>query len=251
MQRDTENKLSLLFFCPSVGSHAKRSGLPRRSAKREGGDSGLRLGLELPLRVSAWKVGVFVAAIAPFLWLVFRTLTGRLSANPVEDMQLTTGIWALRLLIATLAITPLRRITTWNGIIRFRRMLGLFAFFYATVHFLTYIVFDQVLAFDLMLKDVAKRPFITAGFAAWLLMVPLALTSTKGSIRRLGRRWQTLHRLVYISGLAAALHFVWKVKVPIGEPVYYAGIIGGLLLFRALWSIRRSRRLPTANSLPT
>jgi sulfoxide reductase heme-binding subunit YedZ len=197
----------------------------------------------------ALKPLVFLAAIAPFLWLVFRATTGRLTANPVEDITLTTGIWALRLLIATLAVTPLRRLTGWNPIIRVRRMLGLFTFFYATLHFLTYLAFDQVFALDLMLKDVAKRPFITAGFVAWLLMLPLAITSTGGWIRRLGRRWQSLHRLIYICALAAALHFIWKVKVAIGEPVYYAAIIGVLLGFRLLWRLRT--RVPAATRTKT
>lgn len=190
------------------------------------------------------KLLVFLAAVSPLAWLVFRTLTGRLTANPVEDIELTTGIWTLRLLIITLAITPLRRLTGWNQLIQYRRMLGLFAFFYATLHFLTYLVFDQVFDVALMVKDVAKRPFITMGFTAFVLMIPLAITSTKGWIRRLGRRWQLLHRLIYISGIAAAVHYLWKVKVAFGSPVYYAAIIAALLVFRALWAIRRTRWSP-------
>jgi methionine sulfoxide reductase heme-binding subunit len=188
---------------------------------------------------------VFLAAFMPCAWLAFRTLTGRLTANPIEDIELTTGIWALRFLVITLAITPLRRLTGWNQVIQYRRMLGLFAFFYATIHFLTYLVFDQVVDFDLVFKDVAKRPFITMGFTAFVLMVPLALTSTKGWIRRLGRRWQMLHRLIYVSGIAAAIHYLWKVKVAIGSPVYYAALIALLLTFRVVWSIRRTRMSST------
>jgi len=188
------------------------------------------------------KPTVFILALAPFLWLLYRALTGRLSANPVEDITLTTGVWALRFLLITLAITPLRRLTGWNAVIQWRRRMGLFAFFYATLHFLTYLVFDQVFDVPHMLADVAKRPFITAGFFAFVLMVPLAVTSTKGWIRRLGRRWQLLHRLVYFSAGAACLHFIWKVKVVIGEPVYYAAILGALLAFRVLWRFR-----PNAN----
>jgi sulfoxide reductase heme-binding subunit YedZ len=187
------------------------------------------------------KVVVFVSALAPFLYLVGRALTGRLTANPVEDITLTTGIWALRFLVITLAVTPVRRLTGWNRIIQYRRMLGLFAFFYATLHFLTYLVFDQVFAFDLMIADVLKRPFITAGMVAFALMIPLAITSTKGWIRRLGRRWQLLHRLVYISGLAAAVHYLWKVKVMFGSPVWYAAAIGLLLAFRLVWRLNRTR----------
>jgi sulfoxide reductase heme-binding subunit YedZ len=186
------------------------------------------------------KAVVFISALAPFAWLVFRAVTGRLTANPVEDIELTTGIWALRFLLITLAITPIRRLTGWNRLIQFRRMLGLFAFFYATVHLLTYLTFDQVWDLGLVAKDVAKRPFITAGMAAFLLMVPLAITSTRGWIRRLGRRWQLLHRLVYFSAAAATLHFVWKVKVVIGEPVYYAAILLMLLGFRLFWRLRPS-----------
>ena len=181
---------------------------------------------------------VFVLAIAPFGWLVFRGFTNRLSVNPIEDITLTTGIWALRLLLASLAITPLRRITGWNQVIQYRRMLGLFAFFYASVHLLTYVVLDQGLAFEFILPDIVKRPYITAGMTAFVLMVPLALTSTKGWIRRLGRKWQLLHRLVYLSAIAACFHFLWKVKVAIGEPVYYAAALTLLLVFRILWKLR-------------
>ena len=181
-------------------------------------------------------------ALTPFLWLLFRGVTDRLTANPIEDITLTTGIWALRFLLITLAITPARRLTGWNPIIRYRRMLGLFAFFYATLHFLTYIVLDQGLAFEFILPDIVKRPYITAGMTAFVAMIPLAITSTRGWIRRLGRRWQMLHRLVYVSGIAACLHFIWKVKIVIGEPVYYAAILGALLLFRAVWRLRPQAR---------
>jgi methionine sulfoxide reductase heme-binding subunit len=196
--------------------------------------------------VKSGKLVVFVLALAPLLWLIFRAITGRLTANPIEDITLTTGIWTYRLLLITLFITPLRRITGWNRVIQYRRMLGLFAFSYATVHLLTYLVLDQGLAFKYILADIAKRPYITAGMTAYLLMLPLALTSTKGWIRRLGRRWQTLHRLVYFSAIAAALHFIWKVKVVIGEPVYYAVILAILLAFRALWVPIGPRLRPVA-----
>ncbi len=192
------------------------------------------------------KPVVFVLALAPLFWLVFRTLTGRLSANPIEDITLTTGIWAFRLLLITLTITPLRRITGWNRVIQYRRMLGLLAFTYATLHFMTYLIFDQVLDVRSMLADVAKRPFITAGFVAFVTMLPLALTSTTGWIRRLGRKWTLLHRLVYVSAMAASIHFIWKVKVVIGEPVYYALILGGLLAFRVLWVPIGPRLRPVA-----
>ena len=185
---------------------------------------------------------VFVAALSPFLWLAFRALTGRLSVNPIEDITLTTGIWALRFLLGSLAITPIRRITGWQRVIQYRRMLGLFAFFYATLHLLTYVVLDQGLAFEFIIPDILKRPYITMGMIAFTLLVPLAITSTKGWIRRLGKKWQLLHRLVYLSALAACVHFLWKVKVAIGEPVYYAAILGVLLAFRLLWRFRPTAR---------
>ena len=182
---------------------------------------------------------VFLGCLLPFAWLVYATLTNNLGVNPAETLQLETGIWALRFLLITLAVTPLRRVTGWNRAIQFRRMLGLFAFFYATLHFLSYAILDTGFTWALILDDLAKRPFIMAGMAAFASMIPLALTSTRGWIRRLGRRWQVLHRLVYISAIAAALHFVWKVKVAVGEPVYYAAIVAVLLGFRLVWSLRR------------
>ena len=182
---------------------------------------------------------VFVACLLPAAWLVYATFTNNLGVNPAETLQLETGIWALRFLLITLAVTPLRRVTGWNRAIQFRRMLGLFAFFYATLHFLTYAILDTGFAWALILDDLAKRPFIMAGMAAFASMIPLALTSTRGWIRRLGRHWQVLHRLIYVSAIAGALHFVWKVKVAVGEPVYYAAIVAGLLGFRLVWSLRR------------
>jgi sulfoxide reductase heme-binding subunit YedZ len=193
----------------------------------------------------AAKVCVFLLCLIPFAWLATRTLTGRLGINPVEDLELTTGIWALRFLVLTLAVTPVRRLTGWNRLIQYRRMLGLFTFFYACVHFAIYIGIDQFFAWDFIIKDVVKRPFITMGFTAFVLMIPLALTSTKGWIRRLGRKWQLLHRLIYISGVCAAIHYLWKVKVMIGSPVYYAAGIALLLAFRAVWLVRTSKLLKT------
>jgi methionine sulfoxide reductase heme-binding subunit len=189
------------------------------------------------------KPFVFLLALSPFLWLLFRGYTARLSANPIEDVTLATGIWALRFLLITLAVTPVRRLTGWNRLIQYRRMFGLFAFFYASVHLLIYVVLDQGLAFGYIFDDIAKRPYITAGMTAFALMVPLAVTSTKGWIRRMGRKWQLLHRLVYFSAGAACLHFLWKVKVMIGEPVYYALILTALLAFRLLWRLRASPSL--------
>lgn len=189
------------------------------------------------------KVLVFLAALVPLAWLIVAVFTGRTSANPAEDILLTTGIWALRFLLVTLAITPLRRLTGWNVLVQYRRMLGLFAFFYASVHLLSYMAFDRLFAFREILADIAERPFITAGMTAFALMVPLALTSTKGWIRRLGRRWQTLHRLAYVAAAAGCLHFVWKVKVVFGEPIVYAAILALLLAFRVVWRLRSAGRM--------
>jgi len=200
------------------------------------------------------KAVLFVIALVPVGWLAAGLYRGALGANPAETLQLETGIWALRFLLASLAITPLRRLTGWNWTIQYRRMLGLFAFFYATLHLLTYVAFDRFFDFSGVAKDIVKRPYITAGMAAFVLMVPLALTSTKGWIRRLGRRWQLLHRLVYFSAAAACLHFLWKVKVMIGEPVYYAAILALLLAFRILWRFRQKAqktRILTDRSGPT
>jgi sulfoxide reductase heme-binding subunit YedZ len=180
----------------------------------------------------AAKVLLFLAALVPAGLLVRGLFTGDLGVNPAETIQLTTGLWAFRFLLLTLAVTPLRRLTHWNVVIQYRRMLGLFAFFYATLHFTSYWAFDLLFAFGAMAKDVAKRPFILLGFTAFLLMIPLAVTSTKGWIRRLGRRWARLHQLVYLSAILAAIHFAFKVKVFTGEPVYYAAGVAILLGYR-------------------
>jgi methionine sulfoxide reductase heme-binding subunit len=189
----------------------------------------------------AVKPLIVILSLIPLAWLVYAVLYGEAGPNPAETILLTTGIWALRFLLASLAITPLRRLTGWNVLVQYRRMLGLFAFFYGCLHLFSYLAFDQVFDFAAVLKDVAKRPFITAGMTALLLMLPLALTSTRGWIRRLGRRWQLLHRLAYVSAMAACLHFVWKVKVAIGEPIYYAAILAILLGFRVVWRLRANR----------
>ena len=185
-----------------------------------------------------FKVPVFLLALVPVALLVRAFLTDTLGVNPAETIQLQTGRWALKFLLITLAVTPVRRVTGWNIVIQYRRMLGLFAFFYATLHFTSYLAFDLGFAFGAMVGDVLKRPFITFGFTAYLLLVPLALTSTKGWIRRLGKKWTRLHRLVYIASSCAVIHFAWKVKVFTGEPVWYAAALSALLLFRVVWALR-------------
>ena len=186
------------------------------------------------------KVVVFLASLGPAALLVRGMLTGDLGINPAETIQLETGRWTFKFLLLTLAVTPVRRITGWNVVIQFRRMLGLFAFFYATLHFTSYWAFDLVFAFGRMFADIAKRPFILMGFLAWLAMLPLALTSTKGWIRRLGRNWARLHWLIYAAGVCAAVHFAWKQKVFTGDPVLYAAAVTILLAFRAFWAARRA-----------
>jgi methionine sulfoxide reductase heme-binding subunit len=187
----------------------------------------------------AIKPVVFVAAVAPVAWLAWGLLHDNLGANPAETIQLQTGRWALKFLLITLAVTPVRRLTGWNAVIQFRRMLGLFAFFYASLHLTSYIVLDQFFDWGAILRDIPKRPFILMGTLAFLLLVPLAVTSTKGWIRRLGRRWQSLHRLIYIAAGCAVVHFAWKVKVIAGDPVMYGVILAALLGFRVMWALRK------------
>ena len=188
-----------------------------------------------------FKVPIFLLCLVPAGQLLRGMLTGDLGVNPAETIQLQTGRWALKFLLGSLAITPIRRLTGWNILIQYRRMVGLFAFFYATTHFLSYWAFDLEFAFGAMIGDVLKRPFITLGFTAFLLLIPLALTSTKGWIRRLGKKWTRLHRLVYIAAGCAMIHFAWKVKVFTGDPVWYAATLVALLLFRVVWALRSHR----------
>ena len=194
------------------------------------------------------KIPAFFLCLVPLGMLVWRALTGNLGANPVEFMQHATGDWTLRFLIFTLSITPLRQLLKVPELIRFRRMLGLFAFFYACLHFLTYLGPDQSFDLAAIWKDVAKRPFITVGFAAFVLLIPLALTSTAGWIRRLGgRRWQLLHRAIYISAICGVIHYYWLVKSAVLRPLTYAAIVAVLLLWRlGDWFLRRGRTIAAA-----
>jgi len=187
------------------------------------------------------KIVLFVAALVPAALLVRGVLTGTLGVNPAETIQLETGRWTFKFLLLTLLVTPLRRMTGWNVVIQFRRMLGLFAFFYGTLHFASYWAFDLVFAFGRMFADIAKRPFILLGFLAWLSMLPLAITSTRGWIRRLGRRWTHVHRLIYVTAICAAVHFAWKQKVFTGDPVWYAAAVAVVLGFRLVWLLKSVR----------
>ena len=194
------------------------------------------------------KPPVFLLCLVPLGILIWRALTARLGANPVEFIQHTTGDWTLRFLVITLGITPLRKLLKLHDLIRFRRMLGLFAFFYACLHFLTYLGLDQSFDLSAMWKDVAKRPFITVGFTAFVLLIPLAITSTAGWIRRLGgRRWQLLHRLIYISAICGVIHYYWLVKSAVLRPLTYGAIVAALLLWRlGDWFLRRGRTIAAA-----
>ena len=184
------------------------------------------------------KVLVFTAGLAPAAMLVASALTDDLTANPIEYITHQTGTSALAFLIATLCVTPVRRLSGWHEIIRVRRMLGLFAFFYASLHLLTWAVVDQFFDVPAMLEDIVKRPFITVGMAGFLMMVPLALTSSTAMIRRLGRRWQTLHRLTYAAAAAGVVHFWWLVKADVSEPQRWAIVLTVLLGIRAWWIVR-------------
>jgi sulfoxide reductase heme-binding subunit YedZ len=199
------------------------------------------------------KPAAFLAGLLPVAWLVWAGLTGNLSANPLSDITNETGVWALRFLCITLAITPFRRLTGWNVVIRFRRMTGLFAFFYGSLHFLIYVIADRFAGLDFpdgiiawstarnliasVGEDIYKRPFITIGFTTLMILLPLAITSTAGMIRRLGgRRWQALHRLVYVAAVTAVIHYWWLVKADISSPRWYAVVVAALFGVRMWWA---------------
>jgi len=185
------------------------------------------------------KIVIFLACLGPLIRLAWKAYSGGLGANPIEFITHSTGDWTLIFLCVTLGVTPLRRLTKQYWLIRLRRMFGLFAFFYAALHFTTYIWLDKFFALHEMIKDVSKRPFITAGFTAFLLLVPLAVTSSSGWIRRLGgKRWNLLHRLIYVSAIAAVIHYLWLVKADLTKPLRYAAVVGVLLGYRILaWSV--------------
>ncbi len=189
------------------------------------------------------------AALVPLALLAAAALRGGLGANPIETIEHRTGDWTLRFLLAALAVTPLRRLSGWNGVIRFRRTVGLIAYGYACIHFLAYVGLDEGLDLPSIADDILKRPYVTVGFTALCLLTPLALTSTAGSIRRLGgKRWNALHRLIYVAGAAAILHYLWQVKGEQMTPIYYAVALLGLLAAR-LWTAR-SMRVPAPEPSP-
>lgn len=202
-------------------------------------------------KLIAAKVAAHLLALTPLailgwqFWQVWQTGNNALGADPVAEIEHHTGLWALRLLLLTLAITPLRQLTGQSVLIRFRRMLGLYAFFYACLHLTAYLALDLRGYWTQIFHEIAKRPYITVGFSAWLLLLTLAITSTQGWIRRLKRNWGRLHRAVYAAGVLAVLHFWWLVKSDIREPLLYATILAALLGWRA-WKALSARRTATA-----
>lgn len=189
-----------------------------------------------------WKPLVFALCLLPAVLVVTDALgiTGGLGVNAVEDIQDRFGNWALRFIMITLAVTPLRELTGRNWLIRFRRMLGLFAFFYVLMHFLTWLLLDQSLLLSAIVEDIGERPFITVGFAAFLLLIAMAATSTTGMRRRLGKRWKQLHRSVYVVAVLGVVHYWWQVKIDIREPAVYAAILAILLGYRVVRSRQRA-----------
>ena len=190
-----------------------------------------------------YKPAVFIACLVPLLWMTAGALGwfgASLGADPVKKLEHECGKTALNLLLITLLVTPVRQLTGWTHVLRLRRMLGLFAFSYVLLHFTIYLVLDLELNFGTLLADIAKRPYITIGFTGLLLLIPLAVTSTNGMMRRLGRRWQRLHRLIYVVAILGVWHFYWQVKRDVREPLIYAGMLAVLLGYRMLRARQRS-----------
>lgn len=197
------------------------------------------------LQVRWWKLLAFLLGLAPFAWLAYRFATDQLSVNPLDDLTDETGTWTLRFIVITLAITPLRNLTGWGRLGSFRRMAGLYAFFYGSMHFLTYLYFDKFFEWSEILPDLTSRRFIVAGFTAWLLMLPLAVTSPTFMTKAMGgRAWKRLHRAVYAVAILGVVHYLWLVKFDIQRPLIYGGIVGLLLAYR-LWNWRQKRAVGT------
>ncbi|HEY4677216.1 MAG TPA: protein-methionine-sulfoxide reductase heme-binding subunit MsrQ [Candidatus Angelobacter sp.] len=193
--------------------------------------------------VRALKVPVFLLSLGPAFVLTWKGFHDGLGANPIDVITRTTGRWTLTFLLITLSVTPVRKLSGLTWLIRYRRMLGLFAFFYGSLHLMTYVWLDKFFDVHGMLHDIAKRRFITAGMTAWFLMLPLALTSTTGWIRRIGgKRWQRLHRLIYFSAAAGVIHFIWLVKADLRRPFTYGAVLLALLAYRIIaWLVARVR----------
>lgn len=208
--------------------------------------------VQLPDKVvRALKLPVFLLCLTPLSLLVWKAFQQDLGANPVDVITRSTGKWTLVFLLITLAVTPLRKLARLPWLIRFRRMLGLFAFFYGCLHLTTYVWLDKFFDVHAMLHDIAKRKFITAGMTGWLLMLPLAITSTTGWIRRMGgKRWQLLHRLIYLSALAGVVHFVWLVKADLRRPLAYGSVLAMLLLYRFFMWVAAKTKSRTRTGMP-
>jgi len=198
------------------------------------------------------KLALFLVALAPLARLAWKAFHDGLGANPIEVITHSTGKWTLIFVLVTLSITPLRRLTRQYRLIAFRRMIGLFAFFYGTLHFLTYIWLDKFFDLQEMFKDIAKRPFITVGFSAFVLMIPLALTSSAWSIRRLGgKNWQRLHRLIYVTGMLGVVHYYWLVKADHRKPIEYGIVLSALLLYRVgVWGAKKASETRAKPTIP-
>jgi sulfoxide reductase heme-binding subunit YedZ len=190
-------------------------------------------------RAIALKSAVWIVCLIPLVWSVWRFVRGEASVDPVEEWLHRSGKTSVLILVASLAVTPVRKVLGWNVLQKTRRLLGLFAFFYAAVHVGVYLYFEQGLAWGFIWEDVIERPFIFSGTAAFLLMVPLALTSTRGWIRRLGKNWVRLHRLVYVAAGAALLHYTWGQKADIRDPLVVGAVLALLLGARVWWSVRK------------
>ena len=190
-----------------------------------------------------WKPAIFLLCLVPATLVITDAfeITGQLGANPIEEIQDRFGIWAIRFIMITLSVTPLRHLTGWNWLIRFRRMFGLFTFFYVLMHFLTWLILDQSLLLSAIAEDLTERPFITIGFTALVLLIALAVTSTNGMRRRMGRRWQKLHYNVYVIGLLGVWHYWWQVKKDASDAQIYAAILAVLLGFRIWWKLRQKK----------
>ncbi|MGH7675844.1 MAG: sulfite oxidase heme-binding subunit YedZ [Gemmatimonadales bacterium] len=190
----------------------------------------------------AAKPAVLLMCLVPLGLIVADALLGRLPAEPIKNITHRTGVWGLTFLTITLAVTPLRRITGWNALAGYRRMLGLVAFTYLTTHFLIYLVLDQFFAWPYIIEDIAERPYITVGFTGFVLLIPLALTSTAAAIRRLGKKWVRLHSLIYVTALAGVVHFMWSQKADVRRPTIYGLVLIGLLAMRLIPRRHRMRR---------
>jgi sulfoxide reductase heme-binding subunit YedZ len=234
-----------------VEAAAGRAAPPSPGVNRDvskGVEKGVSKGIKPGARKGVKKIvlirrAIFAASLLPAAWLGFNAYRGHLTANPIEYLTHFTGDWALAFLVISLTVTPLRHLTGWNEIIKLRRMLGLFAFFYASLHLSVWALLDKFFDVKLMLEDIVMRRFITVGMAAFTILLALALTSNKASVRRLGRKWQTLHRLVYVAAVAGVIHFWWLVKADITLPRRWAVAVALLLGFRIWWAVRKRMSL--------